>query len=63
MEPSCQVQTGVHVLPAFVPVPTIGLLPANAFLVEAQQPYLVDTGLLVDEEAFVAAVEAILDLG
>jgi flavorubredoxin len=61
MEPSFQARAGVHVLPAYIPVPTIGLLPAHAFLVEAREPYLVDTGILSDSDAFVAAVEAILD--
>jgi flavorubredoxin len=61
MESSYVVQPGVHVLPAFIPVPSLGLLPANAFLVEAEQPYLVDTGILADGDAFVAAVAEILD--
>lgn len=61
MQPSYEVQTDVHVLPAFIPIPTVGLLSVNAFLVEAAQPYLVDTGLLVDSEELVRAVEAILD--
>jgi flavorubredoxin len=61
MEASFQIQTGVHTLPTYVLVPTIGLLPANAFLVEGAQPYLVDTGILADEKAFVAAVEALKD--
>jgi flavorubredoxin len=61
MEASFQVQPGVHTLPAYVPVPTIGLLPVNAFLVEGEQPYLIDTGLLADEKAFLTAVEALID--
>jgi flavorubredoxin len=61
MEASFQVQTGVHTLPAYIPIPTIGLLPVNAFLVDAAEPYLVDTGVPADEQAFVAAVEALMD--
>jgi flavorubredoxin len=61
MEASFQIQTGVHTLPTYILVPTIGLLPANAFLVEGEQPYLIDTGVLADEKAFVAAVEALMD--
>lgn len=61
MEPTFEAQPGVYVLPSLIPVPTIGLLPANAFLVEAEQPYLVDTGILADGEAFVAALEELFD--
>ncbi len=61
MEASFEARPGVHVLPTYVPIPTIGLLPANAFLVEAPEPYLVDTGILPEGEAFVDAVASILD--
>lgn len=61
MERPYEIQPDVYVLPSFVPVPSIGLLPVNAFLVRAEQPYLVDTGLLVDVDAFMRTVETLID--
>jgi len=61
MEPTRELLPDLHILPSFVPVPTIGLLPVNSFLVKCAQPYLVDTGMLPDGAAFVPAVEALID--
>lgn len=61
MEQPQPIQPDLYVLPSLVPVPTIGLLPVNAFLVKARQPYLVDTGTLPDGDAFVRAVEAVIE--
>jgi flavorubredoxin len=61
METSIQLQPGLHLLPAFLPVPTIGLLPINAYLVEGEDPYLIDTGMLPDGDAFVRQVESVID--
>jgi hypothetical protein len=35
-----------YMLSAYIPVPTLGVLPANAFLIRGAQPLLVDTGIL-----------------
>lgn len=35
---------GITVLPAYLPVPGYGVLPANAFLVDGPEPLLVDAG-------------------
>ncbi|WP_416673642.1 MBL fold metallo-hydrolase [Egbenema bharatensis] len=40
-----RVTTETYILPAYLPVPSAGILPVNAFLVKATQPLLVDTGL------------------
>ncbi|MHB8872979.1 MAG: oxygen-binding di-iron domain-containing protein [Myxococcaceae bacterium] len=61
MEKPYEIQSDIHVFPAYVPVPAIGLLPVNGFLVRAAQPYLVDTGLPMDAEAYVHAVEDVID--
>ena len=37
---------------AWFPLPGLGILPINAFIVRAQQPVLVDTGLAMMGEAF-----------
>ncbi|MBX5481093.1 MAG: MBL fold metallo-hydrolase [Myxococcaceae bacterium] len=61
MERAYELDDGLYVLTSWIPVPTIGLLPANAFLVNAERPYLVDTGVLTEGEAFVREVEAVID--
>ena len=35
---------GITVLPAYLPVPGMGVLPANSFLIDGREPILVDTG-------------------
>ena len=46
----------VHVLPANLTLPGVGVLPANAYLLMAEEPVLIDTGIRVDTEDFIAAV-------
>ena len=38
----------VHVIPASLNLPGIGVLPVNAYLLMAEEPVLIDTGLGVD---------------
>ena len=40
------VANGVHALPAFVPLPGLGVIPVNAFVIEAAEPVLVDSGII-----------------
>ncbi|MFY0990638.1 MBL fold metallo-hydrolase [Halomonas sp. C05BenzN] len=51
-----------RVLPAFLPLPGMGGLAINAFLHKGREPVLVDTGLAALGDAFVAALEAEIDL-
>ncbi|MFN3520695.1 MAG: MBL fold metallo-hydrolase [Phenylobacterium sp.] len=50
------------VLPAFMPVPGLGALAVNSFLLEGPEPMLVDTGLAALADPFVAALEQAVDL-
>jgi len=52
---------GTTLLPAFMPVPGLGSLAVNAFLVEADQPLLVDTGLAVLGEDFMRQLGSLMD--
>ncbi len=52
----------VHVFPANLSMPGIGVLPINAYLLMADEPVLIDTGIGVDTEDFIAAVSAVVDL-
>ena len=47
---------------AYLPVPGLGVLPANAFLIRAAEPVLVDTGVVSLREAFMATLASRIDL-
>ena len=47
---------------AFMPVPGLGVLAVNSFLLKGPEPMLVDTGLAALAEPFVAALEGEIDL-
>jgi flavorubredoxin len=51
----------VHVLPANLPLPGVGVLPVNAYLLMSEEPVLVDTGIGMDSDDFVAALSSFLD--
>jgi glyoxylase-like metal-dependent hydrolase (beta-lactamase superfamily II) len=56
-----QVAPDVHVLPVHVPLPGVGFLPVNAYLLMAEEPVLIDTGIGVDGEDFIATVSSFVD--
>jgi hypothetical protein len=39
----------------------MGTLPVNAFLALGEEPYVVDTGMLIEGEAYLAAIEQVID--
>jgi hypothetical protein len=61
MEPTREVTPGIHILPSHVPLPGFGVLSVNAFVVKAQEPVLIDTGLRADSSAFIDALESVID--
>lgn len=46
------VATDIAQLAAYIPVPGMGVLPVNSFLIRAEQPVLVDTGLAALREDY-----------
>ena len=44
-----------------VPIPTIGVLPVNVYLINGAEPTLIDTGITPEEEEFEAALRAVID--
>jgi flavorubredoxin len=48
-------------LSSYYPLPGLGLLPVNAFVVHAAQPVLVDTGLSALREPFLEALRCTID--
>lgn len=51
----------VHVLPTTIPIPGMGFLPINAFVLRAEEPVLVDGGLGIDGDAFVDALASVVE--
>jgi glyoxylase-like metal-dependent hydrolase (beta-lactamase superfamily II) len=52
---------GIDVIPAYLPVPGMGVLPANSYLVHGDEPLLVDCGPGGAANGFRAAVEQVVD--
>jgi glyoxylase-like metal-dependent hydrolase (beta-lactamase superfamily II) len=52
---------GISVLPSYLPVPGMGVLPAHAFLIDGPEPMLVDTGPGGAEAGFQAALASVVD--
>jgi hypothetical protein len=53
----------VHAIRDRLDVPGMGFLPVNAFVIRADEPVLVDTGLPGSKAAFMDAVGSVIDLG
>ncbi len=51
----------VSVLHDSAPIPGLGVLPVNAFLLRAEQPVLVDTNMPPSRQAMVDAVSSLID--
>ena len=62
MDKPHQVMPDIVVLPAHFPIPGAGFLPVNAFVIKAAEPVLVDTGMGIESEQFMQALESIIDL-
>jgi flavorubredoxin len=62
MEQTYKVTDDIDVLTSYFPIPGMGMIPVNAFVLKAKEPILVDTGLVVDSDAFVEALGSIIDL-
>lgn len=56
-----QASPDVHVLPANLPIPGVGVLPINAYVLLAQEPMLVDTGIGLAGDHFIDALTSIVD--
>ncbi|MEQ8695085.1 MAG: MBL fold metallo-hydrolase [Bauldia litoralis] len=56
-----QVAPDTTCLESYFPLPGLGMLPVNAFVIAAQQPVLVDTGLSMLRDDFLAALSETID--
>src|SRR4051812_23288552 len=52
----------VHAIRDRLDIPGMGFLPVNAFVIDAEEPVLVDTGLPGSRAEFMDAVRSIIDL-
>ncbi|MFC5906434.1 MBL fold metallo-hydrolase [Streptacidiphilus monticola] len=59
--PAHRVRPDVTVLSDSLEVPGIGHIPANAFVLHAEQPVVVDTGLGLPDRDYLATLSAVLD--
>lgn len=62
MEKPYRLTEDIEILPSFFPIPGMGVLAVNAFVIRAQEPVLVDTGMAVDRADFMRALESVMDL-
>lgn len=51
----------VEVLTSPFPVPGLGLVPVNAFVLKGSEPVLVDTGTVVEADDFHATLQSVID--
>jgi hypothetical protein len=56
-----KISPDVTVMSDFAEVPGVGFLPVNTFVLHAQQPVVVDTGLSTPDKNFVDALAGIID--
>lgn len=61
MDKPYQAFPDIAVLPAHFPIPGMGFLPVNAFVIMAEEPVLVDTGMGIESEEFMKALRSIID--
>lgn len=52
----------ITVLPAYLPVPGMGVLPANSFFIDGPEPVLVDTGPGGAQDGFRRSLASVVDL-
>jgi flavorubredoxin len=62
MEKVYRVTDDIFVLPDPLPLPGVGVLPINAFVVMAKEPVLVDTGIGISRNELLKGIESIIDL-
>ena len=54
-------EADVHVLPTNLALPGVGVLPINSFVLLAEEPVLVDTGIGFDQGDFLDALSSVVD--
>lgn len=55
------INSETSMLTSAVPIPMLGVLPVNAFLIRGEQPALIDTGITPERDEFVASLRELID--
>ncbi len=61
MVSSYQASPDIDVLTTNVPIPGLGLIPVNAFVLKGSEPLLVDTGTVAESQDFMTALRSVID--
>ncbi len=61
MEKCYQAAPDIFVIPSSFTIPGMGVIPANAFVLKAKEPVLVDTGMGIESEEFMQALESVIE--
>jgi hypothetical protein len=56
-----EVGDGITVVPSYLPVPGMGVLPVHAYIIDGPEPMLVDTGLGGNQDAFSQALTTVIE--
>ena len=51
----------IEILPSYFPIPGLGILPVNAFVLKAAEPVLVDTGLVPLSDQFMEKLASVIN--
>ena len=61
MVSSYKASSDIEVLTSSFPIPGLGSVPINAFVIRGSEPILVDTGSVVESANFMAALRSVID--
>ena len=56
-----EVTPDIDVIPSYFPIPGLGILPVNGFVLKAAEPVLVDTGLVPLSDQFMEKLASVID--
>jgi flavorubredoxin len=56
-----QATSDIDVITSNIPIPGLGLVPVNAYVIKGSEPILVDTHAVVESEDFMATLPSVID--
>ena len=56
-----QAAPDITVITSSIPIPGMGLIPINAFLLHGPEPILVDTGTVIEHDEFMTVLRSVID--
>lgn len=56
-----QAAPDIHVIPSYFPIPGLGILPINAFVLKSREPVLIDTGQVLLSDQFMLKLSSIIE--